>query len=165
MKRGRARCSNDCTLSQRADRERSLNLHEVEIATSTGTKLPVLGLTWFKRIWSRPKKYDGSQFLIIGRVDDHQGLSRPIRKQFKIDDGGKYRVVRWLDAETFFYTTVFAFPVEKLRWLQCVRRALGFRVLSLDLHGALPSLLDSELSDASANPPAMPSRLSFATRS
>lgn len=100
------------TLSQRADRERALNLHEVEIATSAGTKLPVLGLTWFKRIWSRPKKYEGSQFLIIGRVDDHQGLSRPIRKQFKVDDGGKYRLVRWLDAETFFYTTVFAFSEE-----------------------------------------------------
>ncbi len=96
------------TLSQRADRERALGLHEVDVETSTGKKLPVLGLTWFKRIWSRPTKYDGAQFVIVGRVDDHQGLSRPIRKALKVTDGGKYRVVRWLDSETFFYTTVFA---------------------------------------------------------
>lgn len=101
------------TLSQRADRERSLGLHEVEIELSTGGKLPVLGLTWFKRIWSRPRKFEDARFLIVGCIDDHQGLSRPLRKTFKLEDGGKYRVVRWLDADTFFYTTVFAFSGEQ----------------------------------------------------
>jgi len=38
---------------------------------------------------------------------------RRLRKTFKLDDGGKYRVVRWLDADTFFYTTVFAFSGEQ----------------------------------------------------
>ena len=101
------------TLSQRAERERALGLHEVEVETSAGEKLPVMGLTWFKRIWSRPAKYDGVRFAIVGLVDDHQGLSRPLRTTLKVQDGGKYRVVRWLDAETFFYTTVFALTSDQ----------------------------------------------------
>jgi len=46
-------------------------------------------------------------------VDDYQGLSLPVRKVFEVKDGGKYRLVRWLDETTFFYTTVFAFTSEQ----------------------------------------------------
>jgi transcriptional regulator with XRE-family HTH domain len=95
------------TLSQRCERERELGLDDVQIDTRHG-KLPLMGLNWFKLAYSRPKKHDGKQFVVIGDVDDHQGLSRPVRKVFDVDDGGKYRVVRWLDDETPFYTTIFA---------------------------------------------------------
>lgn len=100
------------TLSQRSERERQLRLDDVRIETSRGP-LPLLGLNWFKLIWSRPLKYDGARFVIIGEIDDYQGLSLPVRKTFEVKDGGKYRLVRWLDDKTFFYTTAFAFTSEQ----------------------------------------------------
>lgn len=100
------------TLSQRSERERELGLDQVMVETPRG-RLPLLGLNWFKLIWSRPLKYDGARFLIIGDIDDYQGLSLPVRKTFEVKDGGKYRFVRWLDDKTFFYTTAFAFTSEQ----------------------------------------------------
>jgi transcriptional regulator with XRE-family HTH domain len=100
------------TLSQRSERERQVRLDDVRIETSRGP-LPLLGLNWFKLIWSRPLKYDGARFVIIGDIDDYQGLSLAVRKTFDVKDGGKYRLVRWLEEKTFFYTTAFAFTSEQ----------------------------------------------------
>jgi len=95
------------TLSQRSERERQIDLDDVHIEIPQG-RFPLLGLNWFKLVWSRPLKYNDTRFLVVGEVDDYQGLSLPVRKTFDVDDGGKYRLVRWLDDKTFFYTTVFA---------------------------------------------------------
>jgi transcriptional regulator with XRE-family HTH domain len=99
------------TVSLLAERERTLDLHDVKVKTAGG-ELPLLGLNWFKRIWSRPTKHDGMRFLVAGCVDDHQGLNRSIRKKFEVHDGGKYLVVRWLEADTPYYATVFAFSSD-----------------------------------------------------
>lgn len=95
------------TLSKRALQERKLGLDEATVRTPQG-KLPLLGLSIFKLIWSRPIKYADQRFAIVGTVDDHQGLSLSVRVALDARDGGKYRVVRWLDPDTVFYTTVFA---------------------------------------------------------
>ncbi len=99
------------TLSKRATRERQLELHDIKVQLTSET-LPLLGLQWFKLVWSRPVKHDGYRFVVIGDVDDHQGLNRATRKVFKVTDGGKYRVVRWLDESTPFYTSVWALSSE-----------------------------------------------------
>ena len=95
------------TLSTRALRERQLGMDALMVRTSQG-RLPLLGLSHFKLVWSRPLKYADQRFVVVGSVDDHQGLSLPVRKQLNARDGGKYRVVRWLEPDTVFYTTVFA---------------------------------------------------------
>lgn len=95
------------TLSTRALRERQLGLDAVTVRTPQG-RLPLLGLSLFKLIWSRPIKYADQRFVVVGTVDDHQGLSQAVRKQLDTRDGGKYRVVRSLEPDTVFYTTVFA---------------------------------------------------------
>lgn len=95
------------TLSKRVLRERQLGMDALTVRTPQG-KLPLLGLSLFKLIWSRPMKYADQRFVVIGNVDDHQGLSMSVRKQLDARDGGKYRVVRWLEPDTVFYSTVFA---------------------------------------------------------
>ena len=78
------------TLSQRADREQSLGLHEVEIDYRLRrTASPRIDVEIQAHLVTA-RKVEDSRFLIVGCVDDHQGLSRPLRKAFKLDDGGKY---------------------------------------------------------------------------
>ena len=98
------------TLAARARKERKLKLHGKKVVMPSGKSVELLSLTNLECLLTAPKKYDGCEFAIVGKVDQQTSLPSSTAKVLGADpdDGAVFRLHRWVTKGLPLYMTVFA---------------------------------------------------------